>query len=303
MKARSAVALVIGSLVGVAAVSWLVRGGSDESPAREPGATGVPHAGMSEVAVSVDREIPMGIPLDSLSVVITYDNNPYAEGLRTEWGFSCLVRGPDKTILFDTGGEGEVLMANMAALGLDPRAVDVIVLSHAHRDHTGGLSEFLKSNPDVAVYVPRSFDEGFKRRPRGLGAEVIEVGDAVPICENVYSTGEMGSSIREQAMFVVTDRGIVVVTGCAHPGIVSMVEKAKALSGDDVLLVFGGFHLVRAGDREIADVIAGLKQLGVQYAAPCHCSGDAARKIFSEQFGTGYIALGVGRSLTATDLK
>jgi 7,8-dihydropterin-6-yl-methyl-4-(beta-D-ribofuranosyl)aminobenzene 5'-phosphate synthase len=212
-----------------------------------------------------------------------------------------MVEGPEKTILFDTGGEGDVLMANMEALGLDPRKVDVVVLSHAHRDHTGGLKEFLKANPDVVVYVPQSFDEGFKRRASDSASRVVEIDQTTSICENVYSTGEMGYSIKEQGLIVRTRRGIIVVTGCAHPGIVSMVERA-ASHDDEVLLVIGGFHLVRAGKAELAEVVRGLKNAGVRYAAPSHCSGDMAREVFHEEFGSRYIEVGVGRFINAQDL-
>ena len=303
MRAGTVPVVVIAVVACVVGVSWLVCAESDKDDPRGDRAEGLPDAAMTGIAVSVDKGATAGISMESLSIVIIYDNNPDVEGLKAEWGFSCLVGGPRETILFDTGGEGPVLMANMAALGLDPGEVDVVVLSHAHGDHTGGLGEFLGANPDMAVYVPESFDESFKRRSAGRAREVIEVEDAVTICEDVYSTGEMGSSIREQALIVRTRRGLIVITGCAHPGIVGMVEKARSLGGDDVLLVLGGFHLVRATEDEIADVIAGLRDAGVKYAAPCHCSGDRAREMFREAFGVGYIAVGVGRSLTAADLN
>jgi 7,8-dihydropterin-6-yl-methyl-4-(beta-D-ribofuranosyl)aminobenzene 5'-phosphate synthase len=301
MRARTVVALVVGIAVCAVAVTWLVRADSDRGIPRGGGARGLPDAGMSGVAVTLDKGAEGGIPLNSLSLVIAYDNNPYVDGLDTEWGFSCLVSGPDKTILFDTGGEGDVLMANVAELGLDPTTIDAVVLSHEHRDHTGGLGEFLRANPNVTVYVPKSFDDGFKRRLEDRTGGVIEVEDAMAICKDVYSTGEMGVSIKEQGLVVRTSGGLIVVTGCAHPGIVAMVERAASIGGRDVLLVIGGFHLVRYGEGEIADVIAGLKNLGVKYAAPCHCSGDLAREMFSREFQERYLAAGVGRRLTASD--
>ena len=92
-----------------------------------------------------------------LKLTIVYDNNPYREGLETRWGFSCLVEGLERTILFDVGGEGAVLLRNMAKLEIDPNTIDVVILSHIHYDHIGGLSEFLEQNPDVVVYMPSSF--------------------------------------------------------------------------------------------------------------------------------------------------
>ena len=206
MRARTVLSRVIGIAVCVGAITWLVRADSDRRIPRGDRARGLPDAGMTDVAVTVSKEAQGGIPLDSLSLIITYDNNASVEGLRREWGFSCFVLGPDKTILFDTGGEGDVLMANMATLGLDPADVDAVVLSHEHRDHTGGLGEFLKTNPEVTVYFPRSFDSGFKRRLGDGAVEAIEVKDPVTICENVYSTGEMGISIKEQGLILRTSR-------------------------------------------------------------------------------------------------
>jgi 7,8-dihydropterin-6-yl-methyl-4-(beta-D-ribofuranosyl)aminobenzene 5'-phosphate synthase len=75
----------------------------------------------------------------NISITIVYDNNPYKKGLETAWGFSCIVRGTEKTILFDTGGDGSLLIRNMKALGIDPKEIDLIFLSHIHRDHVGGL--------------------------------------------------------------------------------------------------------------------------------------------------------------------
>lgn len=302
MRARIVTAIVIAAAVCALTVSHLMGAGPEDGEARKDRLERVPDAARSDISLSVDKGEGAGIPLDSVSMVVIYDNNPGAKGLRAEWGFSCLVGGPAKTILFDTGGEGDVLMANMAALGLDPGEIDAVVLSHFHGDHTGGLSDFLEANHDVDVYVPACFSEGYKRKTADRVREVVEVDDAVTICENVFSTGEMGTSIREQGLVLRTDRGLIVITGCAHPGIVGMVERAVALYGGDVLFVFGGFHLARAGDGEIADVIAGLKHAGVRYAAPCHCSGDRAREMFREAFGPGYVEVSVGRSLGASDL-
>ena len=82
--------------------------------------------------------------IDDLKITVVYNNYPYKEDLETGWGFSCLVEGADKTILFDTGGDGAVLLGNMDKLRIDPAVVDVVVLSHIHGDHTGGLEDFLE---------------------------------------------------------------------------------------------------------------------------------------------------------------
>jgi len=94
-----------------------------------------------------------------LDLTIVYDNNVYNEELETRWGFSCLIEGLKKSILFDVGGESSVLFMNMEKLKIDPQEVDIIVLSHIHYDHIGSLPSFLEKNPLVTVYPPESFPQ------------------------------------------------------------------------------------------------------------------------------------------------
>jgi len=250
----------------------------------------------------------------NLTITVTYDNNPYKKGLETEWGFAAFITGTEKTILFDTGG-GRVLLDNMQKLAIKPDRVDVVVLSHIHGDHTGGLSSFLEKNSNVIVYLPVSFPKKFKDNAGNSGAKIIEVNpvrskasisngvkESLQICENVYSTGQLGKLIKEQSLIVRTDKGLVVITGCAHPGIVNIVNAAKALVKDDILLVMGGFHLEWATKGRIEKIISAFKQLGVRYVGPCHCSGHKARSLFEKHFGSNYINIGAGKVITLTDL-
>jgi len=96
---------------------------------------------------------------------------------------------------------------------------------------------------------------------------------------------------------------MVVITGCAHPGIVKIIEHTKGRIKDNVLLAMGGFHLFWHRKQKIRAVISRLKELGVRYVGPCHCSGKAARKLFENEFQDHYLKLGVGRIITVTDLK
>lgn len=234
----------------------------------------------------------------NVSIVVVYDNNPYREGLKTAWGFSCLIKGTEKTILFDTGGDGLTLLANMEKLGITPGEIDIIVLSHVHGDHVGGLSTLLKQNPKVTVYLLESFPKSFKDAVREYGAEVIEVKEELKICDGVYSTGELGTWIKEQSLVINTERGLIVITGCAHPGIVKIVKVAKNLIGNDVNLVMGGFHLLGKSDEEITQIISEFKKMGVRHVAPCHCSGERARQLFKKEYGENYFDVGVGRVIT-----
>jgi len=238
-----------------------------------------------------------------LSITVSYDNNPYKERLTTAWGFSCVIRGTEKTILFDTGGDGSILLTNLEKLGINLKEIDLVVLSHIHGDHVGGLPSFLEKNPEVVIYLPKSFSKGFKDKVKEYGAKIVEVQGPLEICQEVYSTGELGTGIKEQSLVIYREKGLVVITGCAHPGIVKIVNKAKDLVKGDVLFVMGGFHLGGESKGEIENIISSFRKLGVSYVGPCHCSGDAARQLFKKEYSENFINVGVGRVVTMNDLK
>jgi len=154
-------------------------------------------------------------------LIIVYDNNPYDSRLHTAWGFSCLVRLCQKTILFDTGGDSSTLLYNMRQLEIDPEEIDAVVLSHIHGDHVGGLSGFLEENRTATVYLPRSFPQSFKEEIKLSGVKVAEIDEARELFPGVYTTGELGYGIKEQSLVIATGMGLVIITGCAHPGIVN----------------------------------------------------------------------------------
>jgi 7,8-dihydropterin-6-yl-methyl-4-(beta-D-ribofuranosyl)aminobenzene 5'-phosphate synthase len=234
-----------------------------------------------------------------LKLTIVYDNNEYDPRLETKWGFSCLVEGFEKAILFDTGGDSGTLLSNMEKLKIDPKGIDAIMLSHIHGDHVGGLTGFLEENSEVIVYLPLSFPDSFKDETRLFGIEVVEVSEAKELFNGVYTTGELGNGIKEQSLIVASSQGLVVITGCAHPGVVNIVRKAKDMMAEKpVYLVIGGFHMSGASTHQIQSVIEGFRQLGVKKVAPCHCSGDETRKLFREEYGEGYIDSGAGRIIT-----
>ena len=234
-------------------------------------------------------------------ILVTYDNNPYDDKLKTAWGFSCLVRLKEMSVLFDTGGDSSKLLFNMKQLEIDPKEVTAVVLSHIHGDHVGGLPGFLRENSKVTVYAPKSFPQNFKDEIRAAGATLEEIREAKKLIDDVYTTGELGNGIIEQSLIVKTESGLVVITGCAHPGIVKIVETAKKLVKGDVLLVMGGFHLGGKSEREIKDIITSFKRLSVRHVGPCHCSGDKARRLFKEAYGTSFLQVGVGRIISIGD--
>lgn len=279
--AALASALVLVALTSCPGEAEVAGTGEAQSPEADDSA-----AAIEEVAV---REAT-----GMLRITTLYDNYQHDEKLRTNWGFSCLVELDDTVVLFDTGGDSPTLLYNIDELGIDLKRVQALVLSHDHGDHTGGVEGVLKRYPGLKVYVCDSFSPRTKREVTGGGGEPIDVTGPVEIAPGIHSTGELGATIREQSLVVDTGNGIVVITGCAHPGVVSIVRKAKQLAEGDVLLVMGGFHLMGTPGPVVERAVADLKDLGVRKVSPSHCTGDAAIALFREAYGDDFISGGVG---------
>ena len=227
-------------------------------------------------------------------ITMLYNNVPGDERLEKAWGMSCLIEGLEETILFDTGGDGRILLANMRKLDRTPEEVDLVILSHAHIDHTGGLWEFLRECEDVDVFFGRSFPDEFREKAEGTSARFVEVDAPVDVGTGIHLTGELGTDPREEALILRMSEGLVVATGCAHPGIVDVVKKVEEICGDEIHLVLGGFHLMMDRDEEVEEVIGQLKGLGVQRIAPSHCTGERPIEMFREAWGENFIDLGCG---------
>jgi 7,8-dihydropterin-6-yl-methyl-4-(beta-D-ribofuranosyl)aminobenzene 5'-phosphate synthase len=210
-------------------------------------------------------------------VRIAYDNEA-KEGFRADWGFSCLIETAAGTLLFDTGASADVLSYNLGQLGVQSAQIDRIVLSHEHRDHTGGLAAVLQH--DAVVYVPQSFTRNLKTAIAREAAELVEISAPHEILPGIHTTGELGSGIREQSLVLETPRGVVVVTGCAHPGLENIL--AAAAGYGELYGVIGGFH--------------GFAQLellrAVDVIAPCHCT--AQKRAIHTRFPEQSVRCGAG---------
>ena len=231
---------------------------------------------------------------DMITITLVFDNYPYKPGLETAWGFSAFITYEDQNLLFDTGADGNMLLRNMAGLDIEAPQIQNVVLSHEHSDHTGGMQALVSAGADPKVYLPPSFSSLFKNQ-YSRQVEVIEVTPGMEITDRIYSIGEMPGPPPEQALVIVTSKGLVVITGCAHPGIEDIVLKAKQDFNDDIYLVLGGFHLGNASDSQINGIIAELKRIGVKYVAPSHCTGDRPIGMFRNAFGDDFISVGVGK--------
>jgi len=185
-----------------------------------------------------------------MKITIIYDNEIVKDikGLKAGWGFSCFIQTKEKNILFDTGWDGDMLVSNMQLLGFSPQDIDLVVISHSHWDHSGGLARVLNLNKNLEAYVPKSFSKHLKEEIKKR-SDTYEISKSREICPKIYTTGEIeGSlligktrvSIKEQSLIISTAKGLVVITGCAHSGIKKILNSANKLG--KVYGLMGGFH-------------------------------------------------------------
>ena len=188
-----------------------------------------------------------------MQVTIVYDNEVNKEGLAADWGFSCLIEtGKAPPILFDTGADILTLLHNMEKLNIDIERIRTIVISHPHMDHAGGLASILEINKDAEICLPLSFGETIQ------GRKVTIVTEPIQICEDVFSTGELNNI--EQSLALKTDKGILVIVGCSHPGVGNILDAASNFG--NVYGIVGGFH-------EFCDL---TRLNGLSLICPCHCT-------------------------------
>lgn len=272
-----------------------------------------------------------------MNITVLIDDSRGDPNLKVEHGLALWVEAAGSVVLFDTGASAKVI-ANAERRGVPLENAEAIVLSHGHYDHSGGLAavlaraRFARVIAHPAVVLPR-----WARRHRGLVADVgmppqavnalaahtartTRVTDHVEIVPSVHVTGPIprrrsdeGSGEPffldrqatladrlpdDQALWVETAAGPVVVVGCAHSGVLATLDRIAELRGDDrVRGVVGGMHLLHAGREQLDCTVAELERRGVSFVAPGHCTGRPATALFRECFGERCLPLGVGRRL------
>jgi 7,8-dihydropterin-6-yl-methyl-4-(beta-D-ribofuranosyl)aminobenzene 5'-phosphate synthase len=208
-------------------------------------------------------------------ITIVYDNCPGKRGLKTGWGFSALIETDHASpVLFDTGDDGNALLHNMKREGISPNKIDAIVISHSHGDHTGGLASVLEVNKEAAIYLPSSMGTI-------PGRKVISVSQPLQITSNVVSIGELKGM--EQSLAIKTGKGIVLVTGCSHPGVGTILDTASSLG--NIYGIVGGLH----GFRDFSRLD------GLSLVCPCHCT--QYKEELERRFPEQYVRCGAGLEL------
>ncbi len=217
-----------------------------------------------------------------LKITVINDNRA-GPGLKNDWGWSVLLESELWQIIFDADTGPDVIEHNFKTLRKNLKDLNFAFLSHYHLDHYGGFSYIGKAVPGLEIYVPNSAPPFL----REWGLEPKPVQGPMKICDDVYSSGPMGS-MGEQALGVKLDsKGAVVFVGCSHPGVDKLAKRIEELTGENIYLVIGGFH---NPSRATLDRLSKF----VRYIAPAHCSGDRARRYVEEKYPDKYIDVHTG---------
>jgi 7,8-dihydropterin-6-yl-methyl-4-(beta-D-ribofuranosyl)aminobenzene 5'-phosphate synthase len=286
-----------------------------------------------------------GLPT-AASGVSPYSGVP--DALIAEPGFSALVRiekaGRKRTLLFDTGVSPNGMVENMRRLGIDPRDVEVIVLSHGHWDHVTGMEGLVgvlgRTSLPVMIHPefwshrrisfpglePAVFPSTSRAALQEMGFAIVEerqpsflLDGAVLITGEVdrttaFETGFHGHQalrdgswqpdpliLDDQALVVrLRDRGLVILSGCGHAGIVNTVRYARRLTGHDaVAAIVGGFHLSGPMFEPIIEpTVEALAELSPSLLIPAHCTGWKATHKLAARFPDAFVVSTVGTTIT-----
>jgi 7,8-dihydropterin-6-yl-methyl-4-(beta-D-ribofuranosyl)aminobenzene 5'-phosphate synthase len=266
-------------------------------------------------------------------ITVLYDAFGKDAAMTKDWGYAALVEINGKRILFDTGDDPAIFAKNVKAKGVDLTKLDFVVLSHRHGDHTSGVSYLLSANPKVKIYAPAEGLGGifgtkvpskFYRKDEALPAEMRYYGGTPPEIikfgtvfsganiQLIDKTTELVPGItlialvsdapgtkelKELSLAINTADGIVLVVGCSHPGIESIVAEAAKIN-PHIHFIAGGFHLVAAQDPAIEKIAATLHDTyKVDYIAPGHCTGEPTFAALQRIFGDRYLYAGLGTTL------
>lgn len=231
-----------------------------------------------------------------LKISVLFDNRRENPSLQEGWGLSLFIEHGDKKILFDTGGSLEKFVKNSEQLSIRPEAITHLIISHRHWDHRTGLTYVLERlNRTSKVYLPKFFCEPFLKMKyrtfslkRGISFQEIE--------KDVFIlTLNGGFLLYEQTLLFSTSNGVVVITGCAHPGIIKILQEVKdRFPRMPISCVVGGFHLYKAPFLHTREIVRSFQAHGVERVAPCHCSGVDIIQQFQEAYRGNFLKIGAG---------
>ncbi len=215
------------------------------------------------------------------------------------WGISLLV---EDDILFDTFASFRGLSKKLAQIQVPLDQIQTVVISHEHWDHIGGLWELLRQRSGLHVYLPPHCKADVRQRVLDAGSTPIDTAGRKTIRPGIHISDEILGEFRhgtvaEQSLVLESERGLIIVAGCAHPGISDIVKKAVRQFAAPVYGVVGGFHLMHSAMSDVRRCAEELKQAGVSVVAPTHCTGWRAEQELKSVFQENFVTLREGQLL------
>lgn len=229
-----------------------------------------------------------------IKITNIYDNISCHEKFTPDWGFGCVIEHSNTKIIFDTGAKPEVLENNLKLAQIDPASIDIIIISHKHWDHKGGILWLVKQNPNVKVYMPKTWRNSLEKSLGRYTQKIHTITQNTSINDIFHLVISKNLWISELVLAIRTSNGIIAITGCSHTGIHRIIKNVSCIMKEKVYAVFGGFHLFRSSTKNIYEVMSDLKETKVRFVAPCHCTGERALKILKKEFSKDYLENGVG---------
>lgn len=229
-----------------------------------------------------------------IKITTLYDNRCSDPSLQEGWGFSVLIEYDNYTLLFDTGAYPHEFFSNCETLNINFHKITHVVISHRHYDHVGSFDELLRRlKSGTKIVLPKwCFCPWKKQDPQ---FEWISSHSFQKIEETMFSLVLNGGFfLYEQSLILETSKGNVIITGCAHPGIIPIVKAAQENLSGKIRCVFGGFHLAFTPSFVTKKIVEEFRSLGVEMVAPCHCTGDHAIRQFKETYGNDCYTIGTG---------
>ncbi len=265
------------------------------------------------------------------------EDRSISKDLLTEHGLSLAIQTNQHLLLFDLGAS-DALVANATAEGVNLADVDLAVISHGHADHGGGLKVFLAINDHAPVYVSKkAFEMHYSQKYKGyvrdvsLDHSLLSIGGLILVEQDLKISDELmifslPTSVQsprttqeslfkqdheelirddfdhEQHLLIESEGKTVLVSGCAHKGIVNIVNHAKLILGHYPDVVISGFHLVGHDDEAIQSnetilKLAGtLKETKAKYYT-YHCTGYHGFKLMKSVMGDSLEYLATGNIL------
>ncbi len=233
-----------------------------------------------------------------MEVKIIFDKDKSEERYFCGWGLSYLIGGK---VLFDAGEKSEYVLNNIEMLGIDIKKIQKIVISHNHWNHLGAFWDLLKLNKNIEVFACSDFLKEFKSKISNYNFKLVE--EFQQVAENIYTSGCFethckNDKISEQALMLETEKGISLLCGCSHPGILEFIARAREEFGKNkIYSILGGFHLIDKDKRFIRYIVEEIKKAGVGNVGPSHCTGFEAAQIFKKAYPEHFLDLKVGKCI------